>query len=134
MHLCLCFSFIIESFIAVLLSVSGLNQVVSEQAVDGPSPLDTMIQRLQQEQDQRLGTNETSASATTAASIRATRGMTKTDKTVGSHTVLAWTFFFIVGPMSCNLLFIQITALLPLKTEAHSIVKMNTTVYKIHIY
>uniref|UniRef100_A0A667YZG0 PH-interacting protein n=1 Tax=Myripristis murdjan TaxID=586833 RepID=A0A667YZG0_9TELE len=34
---------------------SGLNQVVSEQAVDGPSPLDTMIQRLQQEQDQRLG-------------------------------------------------------------------------------
>uniref|UniRef100_A0A673B6H0 PH-interacting protein n=1 Tax=Sphaeramia orbicularis TaxID=375764 RepID=A0A673B6H0_9TELE len=35
---------------------SGLNQVVSEQALDGPSPLDTMIQRLQQEQDQRLGT------------------------------------------------------------------------------
>uniref|UniRef100_A0A672IPT1 Pleckstrin homology domain interacting protein n=1 Tax=Salarias fasciatus TaxID=181472 RepID=A0A672IPT1_SALFA len=34
---------------------SGLNQVVSEQVVDGPSPLDTMIQRLQQEQDQRLG-------------------------------------------------------------------------------
>ncbi|CAL8313858.1 unnamed protein product, partial [Boreogadus saida] len=32
---------------------SGLNQVVSEQAVDGSSPLDTMIQRLQQEQDQR---------------------------------------------------------------------------------
>uniref|UniRef100_A0A4W6DBP4 Pleckstrin homology domain interacting protein n=1 Tax=Lates calcarifer TaxID=8187 RepID=A0A4W6DBP4_LATCA len=42
---------------------SGLNQVVSEQAVDGPSPLDTMIQRLQQEQDQRLGTNDVSASA-----------------------------------------------------------------------
>uniref|UniRef100_A0A8C4HWQ7 PH-interacting protein n=1 Tax=Dicentrarchus labrax TaxID=13489 RepID=A0A8C4HWQ7_DICLA len=41
---------------------SGLNQVVSEQAVDGPSPLDTMIQRLQQEQDQRLGTNDTRAS------------------------------------------------------------------------
>ncbi|XP_068609556.1 PH-interacting protein [Brachionichthys hirsutus] len=40
---------------------SGLNQVVSEQAVDGSSPLDTMIQRLQQEQDQRLGTNDTSA-------------------------------------------------------------------------
>uniref|UniRef100_A0AAX7V853 PH-interacting protein n=1 Tax=Astatotilapia calliptera TaxID=8154 RepID=A0AAX7V853_ASTCA len=39
---------------------SGLNQVVSEQAVDGPSPLDTMIQRLQQEQDQRLGTNDIS--------------------------------------------------------------------------
>ncbi|XP_068197927.1 PH-interacting protein [Antennarius striatus] len=39
---------------------SGLNQVVSEQAVDGPSPLDTMIQRLQQEQDQRLATNDTS--------------------------------------------------------------------------
>uniref|UniRef100_A0A669F9F4 PH-interacting protein n=1 Tax=Oreochromis niloticus TaxID=8128 RepID=A0A669F9F4_ORENI len=42
---------------------SGLNQVVSEQAVDGPSPLDTMIQRLQQEQDQRLGTNDVSAAA-----------------------------------------------------------------------
>uniref|UniRef100_A0A665VSN0 PH-interacting protein n=1 Tax=Echeneis naucrates TaxID=173247 RepID=A0A665VSN0_ECHNA len=41
---------------------SGLNQVVSEQAVDGPSPLDTMIQRLQQEQDQRLGANDVSAS------------------------------------------------------------------------
>ncbi|KAM6906545.1 PH-interacting protein isoform 1-T1 [Lycodopsis pacificus] len=38
---------------------SGLNQVVSEQAVDGSSPLDTMIQRLLQEQDQRLGTNDT---------------------------------------------------------------------------
>lgn len=53
------------------LSVSGLNQVVSEQAVDGSSPLDTMIQRLQQEQDQRLGTNDTSA----AANSRASRGM-----------------------------------------------------------
>lgn len=35
--------------------------MVSEQAVDGPSPLDTMIQRLQQEQDQRLGTNDTNS-------------------------------------------------------------------------
>uniref|UniRef100_A0A674MKM9 Pleckstrin homology domain interacting protein n=1 Tax=Takifugu rubripes TaxID=31033 RepID=A0A674MKM9_TAKRU len=42
---------------------SGLNQVVSEQAVDGSSPLDTMIQRLQQEQDQRMGTSDTSSSA-----------------------------------------------------------------------
>uniref|UniRef100_A0A4W6DB62 PH-interacting protein n=1 Tax=Lates calcarifer TaxID=8187 RepID=A0A4W6DB62_LATCA len=57
---------------------SGLNQVVSEQAVDGPSPLDTMIQRLQQEQDQRLGTNDVSASA--AANTRASRG------SVGSPT------------------------------------------------
>ncbi|KAM6954193.1 LOW QUALITY PROTEIN: PH-interacting protein [Aplochiton taeniatus] len=32
---------------------SGLNQVLSEQATDGSSPLDSMIQRLQQEQDQR---------------------------------------------------------------------------------
>uniref|UniRef100_A0A7N9AS51 PH-interacting protein n=1 Tax=Mastacembelus armatus TaxID=205130 RepID=A0A7N9AS51_9TELE len=47
---------------------SGLNQVVSEQAVDGPSPLDTMIQRLQQEQDQRLGTNDAYAAANTRAS------------------------------------------------------------------
>lgn len=54
--------------------VSGLNQVVSEQAVDGPSPLDTMIQRLQQEQDQRLGANDTAASAT--ANTRTSRGIT----------------------------------------------------------
>uniref|UniRef100_A0A672IL61 PH-interacting protein n=1 Tax=Salarias fasciatus TaxID=181472 RepID=A0A672IL61_SALFA len=40
---------------------SGLNQVVSEQVVDGPSPLDTMIQRLQQEQDQRLGGSDARA-------------------------------------------------------------------------
>uniref|UniRef100_A0A8C6SKH5 Pleckstrin homology domain interacting protein n=1 Tax=Neogobius melanostomus TaxID=47308 RepID=A0A8C6SKH5_9GOBI len=40
------------------LSPTGLNQVVSEQAVDGNSPLDTMIQRLQQEQDQRRGNND----------------------------------------------------------------------------
>uniref|UniRef100_A0A669C7B6 Pleckstrin homology domain interacting protein n=1 Tax=Oreochromis niloticus TaxID=8128 RepID=A0A669C7B6_ORENI len=56
---------------------SGLNQVVSEQAVDGPSPLDTMIQRLQQEQDQRLGTNDVSAAA---ANTRSSRG------SVGSPT------------------------------------------------
>uniref|UniRef100_A0A673B7T2 PH-interacting protein n=1 Tax=Sphaeramia orbicularis TaxID=375764 RepID=A0A673B7T2_9TELE len=60
---------------------SGLNQVVSEQALDGPSPLDTMIQRLQQEQDQRLGTSDPSASAaTTAMNTRASRG------SVGSPT------------------------------------------------
>lgn len=46
--------------------------MVSEQAVDGSSPLDTMIQRLQQEQDQRLGTNDTSSSA--LANTRASRG------------------------------------------------------------
>uniref|UniRef100_A0A3Q3ESG2 Pleckstrin homology domain interacting protein n=1 Tax=Labrus bergylta TaxID=56723 RepID=A0A3Q3ESG2_9LABR len=57
---------------------SGLNQVVSEQAVDGSSPLDTMIQRLQQEQDQRRGNNEIPASAT--ANTRASRG------SVGSPT------------------------------------------------
>lgn len=64
---------------------SGLNQVVSEQAVDGPSPLDSMIQRLQQEQDQRRATNDSSASAsssTTAAGVstRSSRG------SVGSPT------------------------------------------------
>uniref|UniRef100_A0A8C9XP76 Pleckstrin homology domain interacting protein n=1 Tax=Sander lucioperca TaxID=283035 RepID=A0A8C9XP76_SANLU len=32
---------------------------LGEQAVDGSSPLDTMIQRLQQEQDQRLGASDT---------------------------------------------------------------------------
>ncbi|KAL0967139.1 hypothetical protein UPYG_G00248290 [Umbra pygmaea] len=36
---------------------SGLNQVVSEQAVEGASPLDNMIQQLQQEQDQRQSTD-----------------------------------------------------------------------------
>uniref|UniRef100_A0A8C2Z8C9 PH-interacting protein n=1 Tax=Cyclopterus lumpus TaxID=8103 RepID=A0A8C2Z8C9_CYCLU len=41
---------------------SGLNQVVSEQAMDGSSPLDTMIQRLQQEQDQRLRPSDSFAS------------------------------------------------------------------------
>uniref|UniRef100_G3PF97 Bromo domain-containing protein n=1 Tax=Gasterosteus aculeatus aculeatus TaxID=481459 RepID=G3PF97_GASAC len=55
---------------------SGLNQVVSEQAVDGSSPLDTMIQRLQQEQDQRRGTNDPSA----PANARSNRG------SVGSPT------------------------------------------------
>uniref|UniRef100_A0A674NUF8 Pleckstrin homology domain interacting protein n=1 Tax=Takifugu rubripes TaxID=31033 RepID=A0A674NUF8_TAKRU len=48
---------------------SGLNQVVSEQAVDGSSPLDTMIQRLQQEQDQRMGTSDTSSSALANRSV-----------------------------------------------------------------
>ncbi|KAI1897649.1 hypothetical protein AGOR_G00085440 [Albula goreensis] len=36
---------------------SGLNQVLSQQVGDGSSPLDSMIQRLQQEQDQRLSTD-----------------------------------------------------------------------------
>uniref|UniRef100_A0A673MJF1 PH-interacting protein-like n=1 Tax=Sinocyclocheilus rhinocerous TaxID=307959 RepID=A0A673MJF1_9TELE len=39
------------------LTSSGLNQVVSQQAAEGSSPLDGMIQRLQQEQDQRLGSD-----------------------------------------------------------------------------
>ncbi|XP_061756956.1 PH-interacting protein isoform X1 [Nerophis ophidion] len=61
---------------------SGLNQVVSEQAADSPSPLDTMIQRLQQEQDQRRVSNETPALAAQApaASTRVSRG------SVGSPT------------------------------------------------
>ncbi|XP_008311418.1 PH-interacting protein [Cynoglossus semilaevis] len=54
---------------------SGLNQVVSEQAVDGHSPLDTMIQRLQQEQDQRRTTNDVpAATAAATANNRASRG------------------------------------------------------------
>ncbi|XP_048841847.1 PH-interacting protein [Brienomyrus brachyistius] len=48
---------------------SGLNQVLSQQAGDGSSPLDNMIQRLQQEQDQRL-----SGDAGGSAPSRATRG------------------------------------------------------------
>nr|XP_061806250.1 PH-interacting protein [Nerophis lumbriciformis] len=67
---------------------SGLNQVVSEQAVDGPSPLDTMIQRLQQEQDQRLGSNETPAAtvpaAATAAAVNASSRVSRAS--VGSPT------------------------------------------------
>lgn len=48
--------------------------MVSEQAVDGSSPLDTMIQRLQQEQDQRLGTNDVSAAASNTRSSRGRSG------------------------------------------------------------
>uniref|UniRef100_A0A3Q2CXB8 PH-interacting protein n=1 Tax=Cyprinodon variegatus TaxID=28743 RepID=A0A3Q2CXB8_CYPVA len=51
-----------EQLIPQMGVTSSLNQVVSEQAVDGSSPLDTMIQRLQQEQDQRMGTNDAAAS------------------------------------------------------------------------
>lgn len=61
------FSLTFQGFVSFLLHISGLNQVVSEQAVDGPSPLDTMIQRLQQEQDQRLGANDTAASTNARA-------------------------------------------------------------------
>ncbi|KAK3519346.1 hypothetical protein QTP70_024773 [Hemibagrus guttatus] len=43
------------------LTSSGLNQVLSQQAVEGSSPLDSMIQRLQQEQDQRLGSDSRAA-------------------------------------------------------------------------
>uniref|UniRef100_A0A3Q3DRP7 Pleckstrin homology domain interacting protein n=1 Tax=Hippocampus comes TaxID=109280 RepID=A0A3Q3DRP7_HIPCM len=49
-----------EQLIPQMGVTSSLNQVVSEQAVDGSSPLDTMIQRLQQEQDQRLGSSVSS--------------------------------------------------------------------------
>ncbi|XP_031437768.1 LOW QUALITY PROTEIN: PH-interacting protein [Clupea harengus] len=42
------------------LTSSGLNQVVSQQAAEGSTALDNMIQRLQQEQDQRLGTDRSS--------------------------------------------------------------------------
>uniref|UniRef100_A0A8C2ZAK4 Pleckstrin homology domain interacting protein n=1 Tax=Cyclopterus lumpus TaxID=8103 RepID=A0A8C2ZAK4_CYCLU len=48
---------------------SGLNQVVSEQAMDGSSPLDTMIQRLQQEQDQRLRPSDSFASRSSRGSV-----------------------------------------------------------------
>lgn len=49
--------------------------MVSEQAVDGHSPLDTMIQRLQQEQDQRRTTNDVpAATAAATANNRASRG------------------------------------------------------------
>ncbi|KAL4661021.1 PH-interacting protein [Arapaima gigas] len=46
---------------------SGLNQVLSQQAGDSSSPLDSMIQRLQQEQDQRLS-GEPGSSGTSRAS------------------------------------------------------------------
>ncbi|XP_061669062.1 PH-interacting protein isoform X2 [Syngnathoides biaculeatus] len=64
---------------------SGLNQVVSEQAVDGSSPLDTMIQRLQQEQDQRLGSNETPAASAPAGSAAAVTASSRVSRaSVGS--------------------------------------------------
>lgn len=65
------FSVDISHFLFIPVFLSGLNQVVSEQAVDGSSPLDTMIQRLQQEQDQRMGTNDAAASGVNS---RANRG------------------------------------------------------------
>ncbi|XP_077367363.1 PH-interacting protein isoform X2 [Festucalex cinctus] len=65
---------------------SGLNQVVSEQALDGPSPLDTMIQRLQQEQDQRLGSNETPAATAPAAAAAVTASSRVSRGSVGSPT------------------------------------------------
>uniref|UniRef100_A0A3B3QSS9 Pleckstrin homology domain interacting protein n=1 Tax=Paramormyrops kingsleyae TaxID=1676925 RepID=A0A3B3QSS9_9TELE len=43
-----------EQLIPQMGVTSSLNQVLSQQAGDGSSPLDNMIQRLQQEQDQRL--------------------------------------------------------------------------------
>ncbi|GAA6080133.1 PH-interacting protein isoform X1, partial [Tachysurus ichikawai] len=43
------------------LTSSGLNQVLSQQAAEGSSPLDSIIQRLQQEQDQRLGSDSRAA-------------------------------------------------------------------------
>uniref|UniRef100_A0A8C9SP74 Pleckstrin homology domain interacting protein n=1 Tax=Scleropages formosus TaxID=113540 RepID=A0A8C9SP74_SCLFO len=46
---------------------SGLNQVLSQQAGDGSSPLDSMIQRLQQEQDQRMS-GEPGSSGTSSVS------------------------------------------------------------------
>ncbi|XP_053314534.1 PH-interacting protein isoform X2 [Spea bombifrons] len=42
---------------------SGLNQVLSQQANNEVSPLDSLIQRLQQEQDQRLNTDSGMASS-----------------------------------------------------------------------
>ncbi|KAG9269785.1 PH-interacting protein isoform X2 [Astyanax mexicanus] len=55
------------------LTSSGLNQVLSQQAAEGASPLDSMIQRLQQEQDQRLGSDS-----------RATRGSVSSPTEVSS--------------------------------------------------
>ncbi|XP_072553595.1 PH-interacting protein isoform X2 [Salminus brasiliensis] len=55
------------------LTSSGLNQVLSQQAAEGSSPLDSMIQRLQQEQDQRLGSDS-----------RATRGSVSSPTEVSS--------------------------------------------------
>lgn len=45
----------------ISLVVLGLNQVLSQQAAEGSSPLDSIIQRLQQEQDQRLGSDSRAA-------------------------------------------------------------------------
>ncbi|KAK7907157.1 hypothetical protein WMY93_015769 [Mugilogobius chulae] len=63
---------------------SGLNQVVSEQAVDGPSPLDTMIQRLQQEQDQRRGTGDSAQNTAASTSTNTTAGPINTRSNRGS--------------------------------------------------
>lgn len=43
--------------------ITGMNQVLSQQANDEVSPLDSLIQRLQREQDQRInpGTGNTNS-------------------------------------------------------------------------
>uniref|UniRef100_A0A673MKD6 PH-interacting protein-like n=1 Tax=Sinocyclocheilus rhinocerous TaxID=307959 RepID=A0A673MKD6_9TELE len=51
------------------LTSSGLNQVVSQQAAEGSSPLDGMIQRLQQEQDQRLGSDTRARSVSSPTEV-----------------------------------------------------------------
>uniref|UniRef100_A0A4W4HHA2 PH-interacting protein n=1 Tax=Electrophorus electricus TaxID=8005 RepID=A0A4W4HHA2_ELEEL len=51
------------------LTSSGLNQVLSQQAAEGSSPLDSMIQRLQQEQDQRLGSDSRARSVSSPTEV-----------------------------------------------------------------
>uniref|UniRef100_A0A8C2ESI4 Pleckstrin homology domain interacting protein n=1 Tax=Cyprinus carpio TaxID=7962 RepID=A0A8C2ESI4_CYPCA len=46
-----------------------LNQVVSQQAAEGSSPLDGIIQRLQQEQDQRLGSDTRARSVSSPTEV-----------------------------------------------------------------
>lgn len=54
---------------------TGLNQVLSQQANQEVSPLDSMIQRLQQEQDQRR-----SGEAGTSSTSRISRGKLRKER------------------------------------------------------
>lgn len=64
---------LLKTYICVLFSCllyfTGLNQVLSQQVNQEISPLDSMIQRLQQEQDQRR-----SGEAGTSSTSRISRG------------------------------------------------------------
>lgn len=64
---------------------TGLNQVLSQQANQEVSPLDSMIQRLQQEQDQRR-----SGEAGTSSTSRISRGKLRKERVFCFFNGTSW--------------------------------------------